>query len=172
MNHRVARHVGLVLAMTMSAARPGLAVRPEGPRDQLACGSGAAPARAPMGMPPLEHVLERHAVEIGLTEATMAEIGRLADASRQAVEEARNESRQARDALRKLVLDPEASDAELTDAAAAVGETEARLASARALTDHRLLALITSDQRARLTIRRPSPASERGPGRSGPPRRQ
>jgi Spy/CpxP family protein refolding chaperone len=94
--------------------------------------------------------IERHAEELGIDDATLAQIERIIDASRESAEAIYDEHRAARDAMRAL-LDADAPDrAAVMAQAEVIGEIDVRKHQYRLATMLEIRALLTPEQRTQL----------------------
>jgi len=119
--------------------------------------------------PPLHLVLEHHAEELGLDDATLDRIREIADGVREEMEARHDAVRTAHDSLRSLAETPAATPAQIEAAARQLGDAEAAMAVLHVTTAQGMLALLTPEQREILAELMPPPprGDERRGG--GPP---
>jgi Spy/CpxP family protein refolding chaperone len=94
--------------------------------------------------------IERHADELGLDEATRAEISRIVEASRAEREAIREEHRRARDAMHELLEKDGPDRAAVMKQADVMGEIEVRKHKQRLATMLEILTKLTPEQRSKL----------------------
>lgn len=117
--------------------------------------------------PPLEHVLGRHADELGLDAETLGRAVMLAEEGREAAEPLRRSVREAHGALRALVESRSVDEAALRSGVEAVADAEASLHLSRLETMLRIRSLLTEEQLDaldRLREQRAERRAGRGPG--------
>ena len=145
---------------TLGAAALTLALAPSN--------ADARPQGRPQGPPPpLSHVIERHADELGLDAATLDEVIALQEQEREQTSELRDSIREARESLRTLMDSGESDEAAVISQVEALGtlQTQARVAHVR--TDLAVRALLTSEQLETLRSLRPSKPQDGERGRQG-----
>jgi Spy/CpxP family protein refolding chaperone len=136
-------------------------------------GERRPPRRPPGPPPPLDAILERHADELGIDDATLGRIRAIADEVRDDMDAGHDAVRAAHEALRSLAETPDATQAQIEAAARQLGDAEAAVAVLHVTTAQRMLALLTPEQRAALRDLAPPPppqGGERPPRGSEDPR--
>ena len=155
---------GVILALTILAV--------------VALVASTATARGPgggkhhKGPPPLEKMLERHADELGLDDATLDKADEIAEEARDASEPLRDAVKAARETLREVVDSDAPTSSEIKDAVQAVADAQASLKTSRIETMLQIRALLTDEQRAKLEEMRAERGEQRqerrGQRRRGP----
>ena len=102
--------------------------------------------------PPFERVLQRHAERLGLDEATLAEIERLADAARSERQARRDELRELRRALFERLNDEAPDEAAVMAQVEEIGRLKTELEKERIRTMLAIRARLTPEQRRELVL--------------------
>lgn len=157
--HRLARHaVSAALLMAgLAIALPGQAEPGHGPAEP---GHGQPGWGGPGGW------LERHAKELGIADAKLAEIRKVVDDSRTQAEKIWAEDRAAHDKMRKLLDQDQPDEAAVMKQAEVLGAIDVRRQKLRLSSMLKIRAMLTPDQRAKLRKLREQ-MYERPPGMHG-----
>lgn len=115
----------------------------------------ARPPGPPKGPPPMAHVVERHAAEIGLDPEVQDAIEQIDREGRELARPLRDDLRSAHEALRAAMESDQPDRATVLARAAAVGDAEARLREHHLTEAMDILALLTVEQRRTLRSLRP-----------------
>ncbi|MGH0028447.1 MAG: Spy/CpxP family protein refolding chaperone [Myxococcota bacterium] len=115
------------------------------------------------GPPPIERVLEKHAEQLGLDEATREQIEAIAAEARPESEALRETLRERHDELRRLLSEDAPDEDAVMAQAERIGAAEVALQKSRLRTMLRIRALLTPEQRAEL-VRIHEARGRRGPG--------
>lgn len=146
-----------LMAAGASAQRPG--PPPHGPGGP----------RGPGHPPPLEHVLERHADQLGLDAETRAEIDRLVSAARPESDALREQLRALHDEMRTLLSRDVPNEETVMNQAERIGNAETALQKNQLRGMLHIRALLTPEQRAELVRIHEERQLRRGHQRRGPP---
>ncbi len=163
----VPRH--LAIALTLVAAGAMAAAGPPGRAGNERSGEPSSheagdrmAQRRPQGPPPPLHViLEHHAEELGIDDATLDRIRGIAEDVRDEMDARHDAVRAAHEALRALGESPDADAAQVEAAARQLGDAEAAMAVLHVTTAQRMFALLTPEQREALRELAPPPPEGR-----------
>lgn len=111
--------------------------------------------RGQQGPPPLAHVVERHADELGLDAATLDQVIALQEQARSDQGELRESIRSARETLRSMMESDSPDEAAVIAQVESLGELQTQAHVARIRTDLQVRSLLTAEQFQALEELRP-----------------
>jgi periplasmic protein CpxP/Spy len=144
----VRRLAGATLVACLPALAFGGAAFGQGPGP----GGPGGPGPNPHGPPPpmLEHMLERHAAELGLSDEVRTQIRDIAGTARAAAQPDIDKLRQLHDQMRSMLEQDQPDENAVMQQADLIGAAQTELQKQRLRTMLKIRALLTPDQRKKL----------------------